>query len=371
MKGYVKYILIILCLNFGLIQLGFSQDPCYQRIGVEGGGFGWSYENGDSPTNPIEESFTQPATNAGFSLDIFILDNSFNMEINGVDLATQEIEFQSNGTSGINVRFADGDEYENQTDPIWQLAGDAANPLIRVQISENGEVSLYGSKESFGPLFPLELINGNALNTITWNSTGTNTVIARQNVVGATEMTGTGYGLDEVPCEEMYDITKDGEFVDSNSDGYAQIGENISYTFEVEHTGNHEAVYGVEIMDPILSDDPIGLSSGTNLLGGTLSGDDNTNNVLDIGEVWTFTVDYQTTEEDIYWNKGVYNQTEVKGERESGQQLPEKESTDPTPYQSGDAGWDPARPEHTYVPLNGKGNGLLISNPMLPSKGRD
>ncbi len=39
------------------------------------------------------------------------------MRINGVNIASSEIEFQSNGTPapGINIRFADGDQYEINT----------------------------------------------------------------------------------------------------------------------------------------------------------------------------------------------------------------------------------------------------------------
>lgn len=92
-----KQILIILFIKLSLITLGFAQnEPCYQRIGVEGGGFGWTYANNEVPNNSVvEENFTQPATNAGFTLDIYELDNSFNMEINGVLLATKEIELRN------------------------------------------------------------------------------------------------------------------------------------------------------------------------------------------------------------------------------------------------------------------------------------
>ena len=41
------------------------------------------------------QTFTQPATNFGFVFDIFELDNSFTLNINGTDLATSEIQFQS------------------------------------------------------------------------------------------------------------------------------------------------------------------------------------------------------------------------------------------------------------------------------------
>ncbi len=168
---------------------------------VAGEDFSWNYPNGTP--SPVTRTFTQPATNYGFVLDIYSLDNSFNLNINGTNIATNEIEFQSSGTPapGINVRFADGDEYETDTEgDIWQMTGTAANPLIRVVINPDGTIALFGSKTSGGPLFPLELFNGNSLNTITWNNGGTNTIIATQNVVGVTSISGSGYGMNVVPC---------------------------------------------------------------------------------------------------------------------------------------------------------------------------
>lgn len=111
-------------------------------------------------------TFDQPGTNYGFQFDIYTLDNSFNLNINGVNIATQELEFQSAETSGINVRFQDGDQYEaNTSGKIWEMTGTNAAPLIRVVISPSGVVSMYGSKTSGGALFPLELFNGNSFNT--------------------------------------------------------------------------------------------------------------------------------------------------------------------------------------------------------------
>src|SRR5690606_28954341 len=147
------------------------------------------------------ETLSQPASNYGFVLDIYTLDNSFNMEINGTHIATQEIEFQSSGTSGINVRFIDGDEYETDTEgDIWEMTGTEENPLIRVVINSSGTIALFGSKTSGGPLFPLELFNGNSLNTITWNDGAPNIIVATQNVVGTTSISGNGYGLNIVAC---------------------------------------------------------------------------------------------------------------------------------------------------------------------------
>lgn len=181
--------------NFGLLS---PEDICTQS--VNGSNFSWDYNASNAPSNPVTQTFNQPAANYGFVLDITRLDNSFNMIINGTPLATQELEFQSSGTSGINVQFVDNSSYETNTPMIYSMTGTAADPIIRVSISPTGAVTMYGSKTSGGPLFPLKLINGNTFNNITWNPTGTNTVVATQNVVGATNMSGRGYGLNRVLC---------------------------------------------------------------------------------------------------------------------------------------------------------------------------
>ncbi|TJZ60367.1 hypothetical protein FAZ15_10175 [Sphingobacterium olei] len=179
---------------------GVDPEVCTEE--VEGSAFS---SNGGVPI-----TFNQPATNYGFQFDIHSLDNSFNMEINGVQLATQEIEFQSAGTSGINVRFADGDEYETNTAAIWQMTGNASAPLIRVVIAPNGNVTMYGSKTSGGELHLLELSNGNSFNAITWNDGAPNTIVATQSVVGSTYIYGRGSGLNSVPCpQEDYCVTGD------------------------------------------------------------------------------------------------------------------------------------------------------------------
>ncbi len=170
--------------------------------GVDGEEFNWNQSGG---TGPLTHTITQPPSNYGFALDIYELDNSFNMEINGTKIAVHEIEFQSNGTPGINVQFLDGDQYETNTEgDIWEMKGDADNPLVRVIISPTGSVSLWGSKTSGGPLFPLILTSNsqgpNRINIVPWNSEGVNTIVVTQNVVGATLMNGYGYGQNMTPC---------------------------------------------------------------------------------------------------------------------------------------------------------------------------
>jgi len=58
------------------------------------------YEPPTSNKDRILQGFTFPAANAGFTFEVYELDNSFNLNINGVDLVNQEIQFEA-GISGL------------------------------------------------------------------------------------------------------------------------------------------------------------------------------------------------------------------------------------------------------------------------------
>lgn len=336
------------------IYMSVSADCAVCTEEITGEAFQWSYSGGEGV---VTETMTQPGANGGFQFDIYELDNSFNMEINGVKLATEEIEFQSNGTPapGINIEFEDGDQYEtNTTGKIWEMKGTAERPLIRVTISPSGEVKMYGSKSSEGVLHPLQFKQNvtpiNSFNIIPWNVNSDNTIVVTQNIVGATLMDGYGSGRNIVPCE-TYTLEKEGVFNDENGDGIAQPGETITYTLTVKNAGD------LDIYDLIL-DDPI--------LGGeitvTPAGDENNDGVLNTYEEWVYTVDYTITQTDIN-NKGVYNLATVSGENVLEEPLDSETSVDPNPLDPDDPMFDPNRPDHTFVPL--KGRSLLITNPMI------
>ncbi|WP_336665204.1 hypothetical protein [Elizabethkingia meningoseptica] len=163
----------------------------------------------------VTQTFTMPATDFGFVFDIYRLDNSFNLTINGVKMATKEINFQGNDGATRTVRFADGTVYGSDTVPallrpaklpvnrtyeIWDLEGTKDAPLVRVTISKDGKIAMFGSKTSGGALEPLELYNGNTFNNIPWNTTGNNTVTATQSVINITYMSGQGTGKQIVTC---------------------------------------------------------------------------------------------------------------------------------------------------------------------------
>lgn len=212
---------------------------CYEE--VDGKPFEWTNPQWEylSPVvdNVVSHTITQPASNYGFVFDIYELDNSFNMEINGINIAVNEIEFQPQDpevtveTLGANVEFADGTQYtakywttDNQPN-IFQMKGTKENPVVRVIISPNGNVSLWGSKVSEGPLFPLRLTENsqgkNYFNKIIWNTDAENTIVVSQHIVNVTIMDGYGYGRNIVDCPNYWygyddtDWTKDSNWTDN------------------------------------------------------------------------------------------------------------------------------------------------------------
>jgi hypothetical protein len=156
--------------------------------------------------NPTSHDDTTPGT--GTTIDFDILDNSFGVRVNGVELfvgglpgAPHEAEFQANATAGRTVRFADGDEYGTDTPQVWQLGNTNGEPVVRLQINPDGTIRFHGVKSNDGPLEPLELYNGMSVNAAAiasaWNTDGPNTIVVDQGVTGPTMASGE---FEDVPC---------------------------------------------------------------------------------------------------------------------------------------------------------------------------
>lgn len=105
----------------------------------------------------VAQDFSFPATDFGFVFDIYSLDNSFNLTINGVQLAVNEIQFQvGNATYPQNIKFQDGSAWQyGGIPPIYNMTGTKDTPLVRVVIGKDGSVSMFGSKVSNGICFLL------------------------------------------------------------------------------------------------------------------------------------------------------------------------------------------------------------------------
>ena len=169
---------------------------CYEN--VEGNPFSWVYTS----TDPIiTRIINEPATDGSLVFDIYRLDNSFNMEINGVLLATNEIQFENNSQMPRNIRFITGSSWGAGGVPhVWNIQGTPTRPALRVIINKNGFVSMYGSRTNGGPLFPLELYNNVNFNRIPLNSTVNNEIIITQTVSGYTRMVGSAFVQNLIPC---------------------------------------------------------------------------------------------------------------------------------------------------------------------------
>lgn len=175
------------------------KNPCTEPTGDDT--FEWRSQYGDVKTNTLYAS----GANYGYTFDIYELDNSFNMEINGQKLATKEIQFEYTTASNLpkrNVRFADGAMWgEGNTSQIWNIIGNRDYPSVKLVISSKGEVSLFGRKNNTDrALYPIVFTDGTTFNKITWNTTGQNKVVITQSVINITVMHGRGYGVKVIPC---------------------------------------------------------------------------------------------------------------------------------------------------------------------------
>ena len=174
-------------------------------------------------------NFTLDNVGSSFLLDVTYLDNSFNILINGTSLTTEEIQFQEDGTpTGQNIRFKDGSLWGLNSIPQVYSYGssiDEDTPIIRFEIDENLNVAMYASKEANGPLFELELFNGNSFNTINWNSNASNNFIVSQVVTGPTYMTGRVYGT-RLDCDIDQDGIENKFELDSDNDGCYDVTES-------------------------------------------------------------------------------------------------------------------------------------------------
>jgi len=147
-------------------------------------------------------------------IDFISIDNSFNLTINGTDIAP-EFQFQP-GAPGNFARFDTGFTYGQAGVPqLWSMTGSLANPILRVIIDSDGHLELFGAQSSGGPLVDLTL--DTPPTTVPWNATGSNTISIGQYVTGPTNMNG------ELRFSEECDTDGDGILnrfdLDSDNDG--------------------------------------------------------------------------------------------------------------------------------------------------------
>ena len=167
-----------------------------------------------SVVNGASASQTFPAAPNGLVVNVWSLDNSFNIKINGKHLVTpEELEFSSPTTTNSVFEFLDGTVYAS----VWTVNGSQSKPLIRVYIDKFGAVKVFGSKTSNGNLEEMRLRTG-SFNTVTLNTTTTNIFEIGQQVIGPTYITGD-FGVVTTNCDFDGDGIPNDLDSDSDNDG--------------------------------------------------------------------------------------------------------------------------------------------------------
>jgi hypothetical protein len=166
-------------------------------------------------TNGASASQTFPAAPDGLVVNVFTLDNSFNVRINGTHLTNpEELQFWASAPADALFEFLDGTTYS----AVWGIVGNKYKPLIRVYIDNVGRVKVYGSRTSGGALEEMRLRTG-SFNTITLNTNSTNTFQIGQVVVGQTFVNGDFGVITPPTCDDDNDGIPNGKDLDSDGDG--------------------------------------------------------------------------------------------------------------------------------------------------------
>jgi uncharacterized repeat protein (TIGR01451 family)/gliding motility-associated-like protein len=117
------------------------------------------------------------------------------------------------------------------------------------------------------------------------------------------------------------EITKDGVYIDSNTNGLTNVGDAVNYTFSIINTGN-VPISNVVVSDPLLG----------GAIAGPASGDTDGDGELDTTETWVYSATYSIIQTDID-NNQVNNLATVTGEDPDANTITAT-SIDPTPCTS-------------------------------------
>jgi len=224
-----------------------------------------------SAKNGVPKTVVFPNSTDGITLDITSLDNSFNIEVNGVKIVPTELQFHPNSVlSGESlVRFASDNSAfgQNGNSSIWNLNYNNANPSLislRLTIHSDGKISLKGIRSPASSLEDLIIDAAHPqFNTAIWNTNALNTIVVSQKVNGPTFLYATSYGInctndidnDGIPDSKDLDADGDGCFdvaesggVDVNFDGRIDgIGVDAN-GIVIGATGGFDGVTGNEFV---------------------------------------------------------------------------------------------------------------------------
>lgn len=263
---------------------------------------GFNIANGDSHNSALV------SVDNYLVMDIFSIDNSFNLSINGNDVAG-EVQFQL-GAAGNFARFVDGTTYGEGGNPdIWTVTGTNGTPILRVVIDQAGQFQIFGTRSSNGPLEPMVLDTPPA--AISWNPAGSNTITIGQDVVGPTNMRGV---LLTAGCDTDSDGLPDHLDLDSDGDGCSDANE---YYKDDNADGGDGGEYGTgvpPVVDPtdgtVVDASYVQVFAPEIVLGNTtedLGGLDINGQAISLGQSFQYVIRFQNTGDDNATNFTIRN----------------------------------------------------------------
>ncbi len=187
--------------------------------------------------NGLSTTFVFSPTTTGVFIDLYALDNSFAISVNGVDLVVDQFQFQANAGS-LNdsemIFSADGTMHgQSGNSNIWQINGEFGDPVIRLKMSIDGQVLFLGKRFTESILEELIIRPGDPqLNNITWNTVTSNTITISQGVVGPTYISGQIFGLvcnndtDEDGVPNYLDLDSDNDLCPDALEGDEDLAYN-------------------------------------------------------------------------------------------------------------------------------------------------
>jgi len=199
-----------------------------------------------SSTNGTTVTFNAPAADEGFQLDIYNLDNSFNLNINGTKLVSNELQFTPTGVfnaylpgQSLVVFESDLSPYsENGIQHIHEIIGNSTNPVIRLIFNKNGTISLWGKRSLTSPFEKMIIKNSDPqFNTVIWNNTSINQIILSQLVYGGTFIEGMGSGIQKCTTDTDGDGIINSLDTDADGDGCADAIEGSAAFKKLDLSG--------------------------------------------------------------------------------------------------------------------------------------
>lgn len=166
------------------------------------------YDTTTQLNNPFKHTVTLENPTFGAQIDIWYLDNSFNLNINGQNLFSRELNFE--GFPLHDVYFSDGTYYGSPDIPssngnipvIYRINQGSATsprqeiPVVRLTFDQNGNVRLFGRKRMSNNLRELFIRPGVTINPLAkLIPNGNNTLIFSSTRWTITDVEGRIYGI--------------------------------------------------------------------------------------------------------------------------------------------------------------------------------